>query len=130
MGEIERAFKNEGVVFVSGNTNGGPGVRFAGDRPHIIRPPVMTIHEGLFFGAEWKGQEVTVSVSYEVMQDLGNFTGRQKEAAYQQVFVEHRGEILEAATRALSAGRIDRHLRVRLTAVDFPNLVPLPSVST
>jgi hypothetical protein len=90
----------------------------------------MTIYEGLFFGVEWKGQDVSVSVSYEVMQDLGRFTGQQKDAAYQKVFVEHKGEILEAAARALSAGRIDRYLRIRLTAEDFPSLIPMLGVST
>jgi transcriptional regulator with XRE-family HTH domain len=130
MREIERAFKNEGVIFVSGDAHDGPGVRFAGDRPHVIRPPVMTIYEGLFFGVEWKGQDYSISVSYEVIQDLGRFTGRQKDAAYQKLFVERKGEILEAAVRALSAGKIDRHSRVRLTSEDFPDLPPLLSVST
>jgi hypothetical protein len=90
----------------------------------------MTIYEGLFFGVEWKGRDISVSVSYEVVQDLGRFTGRQKDAAYQKLFVEHKGEILEAATRVLSAGRIDRHSRVRLTAEDFSDLVPMLGVST
>ena len=79
---------------------------------------------------EWKGRDVSISVSYEVIQDLGRFTGRQKDAAYQKLFVEHKGEILEAATRAISAGKIDQHSRVRLTADDFSDLVPMLSVST
>ena len=130
MREIQRAFDNEDVVLLPGNSEGGPGVRFASGRPHVIRPPVMTIYEGLFFGVEWEGKDITVSVSYEVIQDLGEFTGQQKEATYQKLFVTHRGEILGAAARALAAGRIDRHLRVRLTAQDFPNLVPILNVST
>jgi hypothetical protein len=120
---IRKAFDNEGVLFVPGGTDGGPGVRFASGRPHVIRQPVMTIYDGLCFGVEWEGQEITVSVSYEVIQDLGRFTGQQREATYQKLFVDHRGEILGAAARALGAGKIDRHLRVRLTAGDFPNLV-------
>lgn len=128
--EIRMVLENEGVVFVPGASDGGPGVRFIRGRPHVVRQPVMTIYEGLFFGVEWQGREVAVSVSYEVMQDLGGFTGQQTESAYRKVFVEHRGKILDAAAGALAAGRIDRHGRVRLTAGDFPDLVPQISTST
>jgi hypothetical protein len=130
MRAIRRAFDNLGVIFVFGSPDGGPGVRFASGRPQVIRQPVMTIHEGLFFGVEWEGREVTVSVSYEVIQDLGGFTGQQPEAAYQKLFFEHRGQIPGTAARVLASGRIDRHGRIRLTAKDFPDLVPLLSVST
>jgi transcriptional regulator with XRE-family HTH domain len=128
--DVQRALDNEDVVFLAGDSSGGPGVRFASGRPHVIRPPVMTIYDGLFFGVEWEGKDITVSVSYEVIQDLGEFAGQQNEAAYQKLFVAHRGKILGAAARALAAGRIDRHSRVRLTAEDFPSLVPLLDMST
>lgn len=130
MREIRRALENAGVVFVPGAPNGGPGVRFVRGRPHVVRQPVMTIYEGLFFGVEWQGREVTVSVSYEVIQDLGGFTGQQPDSAYREVFALHRGKILDAAAHAFTAGRIDRHGRVRLTANDFPDLVPAISIST
>lgn len=130
MRELRRVFENEGVVFVPGAPDGGPGVRFVAGRPHVIRPPVMTTFEGMHFGVEWQGQEITVFVTYEVVQDLENFTGRQPDAAYQKLFKDHRGKILDAAVRAMQSGRIDRHGRVHLTAQDFPGLIPVLSIST
>lgn len=130
MREIRRVLENEGVLFVPGAPGGGPGVRFVAGRPHVVRQPVMTIYEGMFFGVEWQGREVSLSVSYEVMQDLGGFTGQQPENAYRKVFAMHRGRILDAAARALAAGRIDRYGKVRLTANDFPDIVPAISIST
>jgi transcriptional regulator with XRE-family HTH domain len=130
MREIRRAFDNEGVAFVSGGPDGGPGVRFASKRPHIIRQPIMRRFQDLYFGVEWEGREITVSVSFEVMQDLGTITGPAGDATYQKVFADHRGKILDAVTRAIAAGKVSRDQRVLLTAEDFPGLVPLLSLST
>jgi transcriptional regulator with XRE-family HTH domain len=60
MHDIRRVFDNEGVAFVSGGPDGGPGVRFARNRPHIIRQPSMRRFQDLYFGVEWEGQEVHV----------------------------------------------------------------------
>jgi hypothetical protein len=130
MREIQRAFDNEGVTFVAGGADGGPGVRFAGNRPHVIRQPIMRRFQDLYFGVEWEGREIHVSVSYEVMQDLGAITNPAGDATYQRVFVDHRGKILEAVARAIANGKVSRDQRVLLTADDFPGLVPLHNLST
>ena len=90
----------------------------------------MTIFEGMHFGVEWQGREITVFVSYEVVQDLGDYTGRQTDTEYQRFFGNHRGKVLDVAVAVLRAGRIDRHGRVHLTAKDFFGLVPTLSIST
>jgi transcriptional regulator with XRE-family HTH domain len=132
MRQLRRAVENAGVSFVSGAADGGPGVRFVAGRPHLIRQPEMTKWDGLHFGVEWQGREIDVFIAYEVVADFGgiNFSSRQPDAAYVSVFGDHRGEILDAAGAALAAGRIDRHGRVRLTATDFPSLIPLLSLGT
>jgi transcriptional regulator with XRE-family HTH domain len=130
MRELRRVLENEGVILVPGSASGGPGVRFVAGRPHVTRQPVMTIYDGLHFGAEWQGREITVFVPYEVVQDLGGFTGRQADVVYQRLFADWRGKILDRTATALHAGRIDRHERVRLGTEDFPELVPGLSIST
>jgi transcriptional regulator with XRE-family HTH domain len=130
MRQIRRALDNAGVEFVSGTSDFGPGVRMVRGRPHLIRQPVFDIYVGLFFAVEWQGREVTVCVSYEVIQDLGRFSGSQSEAVYHKLFLEHRGKILDATTRALAEGKLNRHDRINLTAEDFPGLVPAISLST
>jgi transcriptional regulator with XRE-family HTH domain len=130
MRQLHQAFENAGVKFISGAAEGGPGVRFVAGQAHLIRQPEMTKWDGLHLSVEWKGQEIDILVAYEVVSDLGNFSGRQPNAAYVDVFRNHRGEILDATGAALAAGRIDRHSRVVLTATDFPRLVPLLSLST
>jgi len=129
MSQLRQAFENAGVVFVSGAVDAGPGVRFVAGRPHLIRQPEKMTTWGLSFGVEWQGQEIDVLVSYEVVADLGRFSTRQPDAAYVKIFRDHRGEILDAAGAALAAGNVDRHGRVQLTTADFPNLVPLISLS-
>ncbi len=129
MRELRRAFTNAGVIFVSGASDGGPGVRLVSGRPHLIRQPTFRRGWGLSFSVEWQGREITVLVSYEVIQWFGEFSGRQPESAYQKVFADHRGKILDAAARALAAGRIDPDEQVKLATEDFPGFVPVASVS-
>lgn len=112
---IRNALKNAGVVFIAGDRNAGPGVRLVAGRPHIIRPPTqMTMWDGLPFAVEWQGQAITVFVSPEAIDDLGRFTGTQKNAAYIQVFEKHRGSILDGVAKALAAGRANDKGQLRL----------------
>jgi hypothetical protein len=130
MREIRKAFESAGVIFVSGTSDGGPGVRLVSGQPRLIRQPAFRKKWGLDFGVEWQGREVTILVSFEAIYDLGGFSGTQPESSYQKVFVDQKVRILGAAARALAAGKIDRYERVTLTAEDFPGIVPALSIST
>jgi transcriptional regulator with XRE-family HTH domain len=131
MRQLRRAFENAGVGFVFGAADGGPGVRLVAGQPHLIGQPKMTKWGGLHFEVVWQGRKIDVFVAYEVVAGFGGFSRRQPDAAYVNVFENHRAKILDAADKALTAGRIDPHGRVHLTATDdFPEFVPLHSLST
>lgn len=129
MRELRRAFENAGAIFVSGASDAGPGVRLVSGRPHLIRQPTFVRGWGSSFSVEWQGREITVLVSNEVIWWLGEFSGSQTESAYRQVFADHRGKILDAAARALAAGRIDPDEQIKLTTEDFPGFVPAVGIS-
>lgn len=121
--EICNTLENAGVFFVAGGQDAGPGVRLVAGRPHIIRPPTqMTMWDGLPFAVEWQGQAITVFVSPEAIDDLGRFTGSQKNAAYIQVFEKHRGSILDGVAKALKAGRANEKGILRLVGSDISAL--------
>ena len=114
--EIVRALQNEGVIFVSGNTKEGPGVRLVAGRPHMIKPPtVMSMWDGMPFAVEWHGQRITVFVSREALDDLGHFRAQQPNAAYLEVFNKFRGSILDGVALALAAGHANDKGQLRLT---------------
>jgi transcriptional regulator with XRE-family HTH domain len=131
MSELRRALANGGVIFVSGTPDGGPGVRFVGGRPHLLRRPEMTRSGDLNLTAEWQGREIDVVVTFEAVSTIGGagFNTRQRDSAYLKVFDDHRGEILDALAAALNSGRSEPHGRVMLTAADFPHRDPLLSLS-
>lgn len=114
--EIVRTLQNEGVIFVSGNTEEGPGVRLVAGRPHIIKPPtVMSMWDGMPFAVEWRGQRITVFVSREALDDLGKFRAQQPDAAYLEVFNKFRGSILDGVAEALAAGNANEKGQLQLT---------------
>ena len=75
---VRRALENEGVEFLAGAEDHGPGVRLAGDRPNVIRrPTVVTMWEGMPVEIEFKGKTFDAFISYEVLEDLGRLTKKE-----------------------------------------------------
>ena len=124
VGAIRRALQNGGVQFVPGAADAGPGVRLIASRPTIIRrPTTMTQWEGLPFNIEWRGKNVTVFVSQEVLDDLGGLTGRQPEKVYLEIFEKHRGTILDGVARAIEKPEnYDSSGRLYVRGRDIPEL--------
>jgi transcriptional regulator with XRE-family HTH domain len=121
--EIRRALENGGVVLIPGDADGGPGLRFVADRPHVVRPPTtMSAWDGMPFVVEWRGRAITVFVAREVLDDLGHFRSQVDDAAYLAVFEKHRGGLLDDVARALAAGEADARDRLRLTGEDVAAL--------
>lgn len=101
--KIRDALENKGVYFVPSGQDYGPGVSLRDKRPNIIRPPsTMTQWDGLPFSVEWKGKELTVFVSREVMEDLGRLSGDEADEVYLQTFEKHRGNILDGVAKAIT----------------------------
>lgn len=121
--EICRTLENAGVEFVPGSSQAGPGVRFVAGRPHVIRPPaLMTMWDGLPFAVEWQGRSITVFITREALDDLGEFRASQPDAAYVKVFEKYRGSILDGVAKALAAGRATAEGRLRLIGEDISAL--------
>jgi hypothetical protein len=118
--EIRRALENAGVIFVSGTSTEGPGVRFVAGRPHVIKPPTtMTMWDGLPFVVEWQGKPITVFVHRETLDDLGELRNAQTNAAYLEVYEKFRGIILDGVAKALAAGRANDKGQLRLLWKDI-----------
>lgn len=98
--------------------------------PRLVRRPEMARGD-LYFTAEWQGQEIRVVVTYEAMSTIGGagFSTRQPDAAYLQVFDDKRPEILKVLAGALNAGRSEGSGTIMLVGADFPDHVPLISLS-
>ena len=111
---VRRALENEGVEFVSGSVEAGPGVRLVANRPNIIRrPTTMTIWDGMPFTVEWQGKEVTVFVARDAIEDLGRHTGNESDAEYLKTFDRFRGSILDGVRQAIQDRKnIDRQGRL------------------
>ncbi|MES2206715.1 MAG: DUF1488 family protein [Pseudomonadota bacterium] len=120
---IRRTLENEGVVFVYGNENSGPGVHLVANRPNIIRrPTTITAWDGLPFTVEWQGKEITVLISEEVIEDLGHFSEKQPDEWYIEVFDKHRAIILDAVAQAITdTNNFDRSNRLHVRSKDFPD---------
>ncbi len=114
---IRRALHSAGIVFLSGSETEGFGVRLTGKRPHLIRrPTVMTMWDGMPFNVEWQGKDVSMFISREALDDLGELTGKAPVETYLAVFDKHIGIILDGVGRAiLNPANFDRqgHLHVR-----------------
>jgi transcriptional regulator with XRE-family HTH domain len=99
---IRLALDNEGIQFVPGGTDGGPGVRMVAYRPNILRrPTTMQKWEGMPFTVEHNGKAITVFVISDVLDDLDGLHGTPAESVYLQTFEKHRGKILDAVELAI-----------------------------
>jgi len=129
-GEVILALRNEGIEFVPGNDNGGPGVRLASVRgPNLVRrPTVMTRWEGMPADVEYRGKRFTAFVASEVLDDLDRVPGDTKltNEEYLQIFSRHERTILEGVKIAFERGaawsRDERILYVR--TIDIRELMP------
>lgn len=124
--DIRRALENEGVIFLPSGVDGGPGVRIADNRPTLLRrPTVVTQWEGVPFDVEWQGRSLTVFVSTEALEDLGELTGKLNDEDLLESFERNRGKILEAVAYAVrDPENFDRHGRLHVRTKDFPDLNP------
>jgi hypothetical protein len=83
----------------------------------------MTAFEGLPFFVEWQGKEVTVFVSREVLDDLGELAGQEPDSIYLEVFEKNRGAILDGVTRAIvNPENFDRSGRLYVRGKDILGL--------
>lgn len=114
--------ENDGVVFISGDNDLGPGVRLATGRPTVLRRQMKLGRWGeLMIPVEWRGNEYAVLVPREALDDFGRFREAREDSEYVRVFEEHRAAVLDAAATALgTAGRVGADRRVSLTHDDFP----------
>lgn len=121
---LRRTLENEGIVFVPGDKDAGPGVRIGPNRPNIIRPPsTMSMWDGLPFAVEWQGRELTVFVSRDLLDDLDHYTDRVSDAAYVRTFEKFRGKILAGVVIAsANPENFDRHGHLHLRGKDVPGL--------
>jgi DNA-binding XRE family transcriptional regulator len=124
LAKIQDTLVNEGIAFVSGGDEGGPGIRAVANRPNLVRGPTsMHKWEGVPFTIEHRGKIVTVFTSREVLDDLGGLVGSPDEATYMKTFEEHRGEILDAVALAISdRANFDNHGRLFLRWKDIEAL--------
>jgi hypothetical protein len=76
----------------------------------------MTKWDEIPFTIEWQGKEMTAFISREAIEDLGQLTGTEDDAAYLKTFDNFLGCILDAARAALSDPlNLDRQGNLRLT---------------
>jgi transcriptional regulator with XRE-family HTH domain len=101
-GPMRVALEREGIVFLSGNEEDGPGVRLVGARPNIIRRPFeRDFYEQVGFTVEWRGQEIRVQLPGDVLDDLDR-TNHQTAEQVVASFDRHRHKILAAIVAAAS----------------------------
>ena len=118
---IRLALDNEGIQFVPGGSDGGPGVRMVAYRPNILRrPTTMQQWEGMPFTVEHSGKAITVFVVREVLDDLDGLKGTPVESVYLQTFDKHRGKILDAVELAiLEPSNFDNYGRLYIRQRDI-----------
>lgn len=123
---VRRALENEGVEFLPGAAEHGPGVRLVGNRPNLIRrPTVMTMWDGMPLEVEFKGKAFCAFISREVLDDLGRLTKKEPDEVYFKIFDKHRGSILDAVRRAFgSRENWDKQGRLYIRGKDIPELCP------
>lgn len=117
---IRRALENEGVEFLPGSADAGPGVRLNTKLPAVLRRPNRLINEALLVPIEWKGQEISLLVSREALEDLGHIPGDRAptDAEFVSLFEQHRAVILAAAAKAIDAGEVTPDHRAYVTTDD------------
>jgi transcriptional regulator with XRE-family HTH domain len=98
---VRRALENEGVEFLPGTPEHGPGVRLVGNRPNLIRrPTVMTMWDGMPIEVEFKGKAFSAFIAREVLDDLGRLTKKEPGEVYFKIFDKNRGGILDGVRAA------------------------------
>lgn len=114
---IRRALENEGIEFLPGTAQSGPGVRLVGNRPNLVRrPTTMTKWDGMPFMIEWQGREVTVFLTREAIEDLGRHSGTEADEIYLKTFEKFCGSILDGVRVAITDPKnFDRQGNLRLT---------------
>jgi transcriptional regulator with XRE-family HTH domain len=117
---IRRALENEGVEFLPGSADAGPGVRLNIRLPAVLRRPNRLINESLLVPIEWKGQEISLLVSREALEDLGQIPGGREltNPDFVSLFEHHRAVILAAAAKAIDADDVTPDHRVYVTTDD------------
>jgi len=123
---VRRALENEGVEFLAGAPDYGPGVRLIGNRPNVIRrPTVVTMWEGMPVRMEFKGKTFDAFISYEVLEDFGRLTKKEPDEVYFKLFDKYRGSILDGVRSAFgSRENWDRQGRLHIRGKDIRELRP------
>jgi hypothetical protein len=118
---IQRALEKRGVIFISGASDAGPGVRLETKAPTVLRRPNRLAQDALLVPVEWQGRELAVVISREVLEDLGRIPGDRElsDAEYVALFEQHRTAILTAAATAIEAGQVTPDRRVYVTTLEI-----------
>jgi hypothetical protein len=118
---IRRALWNNGVVFLAGTQERGPGVGLAANWPTIVRRPVTTQRfAGMPMTIEWRGRLVTVIISHDALNDLGGFRDFMPDDVYLDLYEKHRGTILRAIAIAIEdPGNFDHSGRLCIEPKDI-----------
>lgn len=120
---LRQALENEGIVFIPSEGDHGPGVRLIARVPNVLRRPrELGECQALLVLVEWRGHEIELVVTQEVLEDLGRCE-LHSGAEYVTLFDQHRATILKAAARVIDAGRVMPDRRVHLIHTDFSELV-------
>ena len=99
---IRQALENAGLVFLTANEEGGPGVRLATNRPTLLRRPTVAVKwEGVPFEVEWRGKAYTVFVHYDALEDLGRLTNPTNEQLL-QCFNSHQARVLDVVAKVIT----------------------------
>lgn len=118
---IRQALENHDVLFLAGEGDQGPGVRLLARTPNVLRRPTkLGRWDALIVPVEWRGREVEIFLSQELLDDLGEFRETRSAAEYVALFDTHRAAILKSAATAIDAGRVTPDRRVHLAHGDFP----------
>ena len=117
---IQKVLVKSGVVFISLDKHGGPGVRLESDVPKIIRRPsgVSFETDNLPFRVRWRGAEIHVFLPKTVLDDKDR-TNYRGDAAYLAAFEKWEDLILQRAAYAIYSGRVDQQGRLQLRSRDF-----------
>jgi transcriptional regulator with XRE-family HTH domain len=116
---IKTALENQGVAFLTGDENDGPGVRMSGRFPQILRKPTSLNNDALLIPLVWRGKAYELYVHREVLDDLAGNADEPPDSKYGEIFENYRATILLKATEAIEAGRVAPDRRVHLVAGDF-----------
>ncbi len=118
---MRRALEAGGARFIAGSGEVGAGVCLAEVGPQILRQPSkLTAHGHLPFEIVWRGRKLLVLLAGSALDALDKVRHRRSEAELVMAFLRHRASILDAAARALAAGRVTPDERVYLSSEDFP----------